>query len=400
MALTDKLTAIANAIRAKTGKTGTLTLDQMPTEIAGITGGGGGSSADVRYVTFRNESTGEEYKKPVAYGDDCVDVVAKGLWKTPTQESTAQYNYTFYGWGAEPGGAADANILKNITEDKTVYAIFTATLRTYTITWLDDDGTTVLKTEQVAYNDIPSYAPKKDGMGIEKWTPTPVAATADASYTATWAAELDFSSMTWSEINDAVQAGKAKLFTLGATKTYTGRYDYECIAQIVGIEQDDLADGSGKAGLTIATAKVSGEATTKWSNSATYSIEWLNSTAQTATIFAKSMEQSSFELKDIAKLVKKTHYAADGTYKSNDVQYFLPSRREITGAGYEEGTQYQYYSAGWVGKLLVDTMWTRSKQSYTTGKVYYVSNTSAIDSSTGGQEVSTNKKYAISYFCI
>ena len=40
MALTDKLTAIANAIRAKTGKTGTLTLDQMPTEIAGITGGG------------------------------------------------------------------------------------------------------------------------------------------------------------------------------------------------------------------------------------------------------------------------------------------------------------------------------------------------------------------------
>ena len=36
MALTDKLSAIANAIRAKTGKTNTPTLDQMPTEIAGI----------------------------------------------------------------------------------------------------------------------------------------------------------------------------------------------------------------------------------------------------------------------------------------------------------------------------------------------------------------------------
>lgn len=40
MALTDKLRAIADSIRAKTGKTDGLTLDQMATEIAGIEGGG------------------------------------------------------------------------------------------------------------------------------------------------------------------------------------------------------------------------------------------------------------------------------------------------------------------------------------------------------------------------
>ena len=40
MALTDKLTAIGNAIREKTGGTDLLTLDQMPTEIANIQGGG------------------------------------------------------------------------------------------------------------------------------------------------------------------------------------------------------------------------------------------------------------------------------------------------------------------------------------------------------------------------
>lgn len=39
MALTDKLKSIANAIREKTGKTGALTLDQMATEISGITTG-------------------------------------------------------------------------------------------------------------------------------------------------------------------------------------------------------------------------------------------------------------------------------------------------------------------------------------------------------------------------
>lgn len=39
MGLTDKLTAIANAIRAKTGKSGTMTPDQMPDEIASIPNG-------------------------------------------------------------------------------------------------------------------------------------------------------------------------------------------------------------------------------------------------------------------------------------------------------------------------------------------------------------------------
>lgn len=43
MALIDKLTAIADAIRGKTGKTEEMTLDQMATEIAGIQAGGGGN---------------------------------------------------------------------------------------------------------------------------------------------------------------------------------------------------------------------------------------------------------------------------------------------------------------------------------------------------------------------
>ena len=40
MALIEKLEAIGNAIRAKTGKTDKLSLEQMPVEIAGIEGGG------------------------------------------------------------------------------------------------------------------------------------------------------------------------------------------------------------------------------------------------------------------------------------------------------------------------------------------------------------------------
>ena len=46
MALTDKLVNIADAIRGKTGKTDAMTLDQMVTEIEGISGGGGAISGD------------------------------------------------------------------------------------------------------------------------------------------------------------------------------------------------------------------------------------------------------------------------------------------------------------------------------------------------------------------
>lgn len=47
MALTNKLTAIADAIRGKTGKTEEMTLDQMPLEIAGIVAGWGGLAYDM-----------------------------------------------------------------------------------------------------------------------------------------------------------------------------------------------------------------------------------------------------------------------------------------------------------------------------------------------------------------
>lgn len=51
MALTDKLVAIADAIRGKTGKADSLTLDQMPIEIEGIqVGGGEPSNIEVQWI--------------------------------------------------------------------------------------------------------------------------------------------------------------------------------------------------------------------------------------------------------------------------------------------------------------------------------------------------------------
>lgn len=191
MALTDKLSAIADAIRAKTGKSDSMTLEQMPTEIASITGGGsGGGSADgLVTVTFMNGDV-ELFSRPVYIGDDCPEPVAQGRFDAPTKESTAQYSYTFYGWGASDGGAADANILKNIRADKTVYAVFAETARLFNITFYDDNGTTVLATKQFGYGTIPNYTPTKAGYMFGGWNPKPVPVTGDASYTVVWTTQL------------------------------------------------------------------------------------------------------------------------------------------------------------------------------------------------------------------
>ena len=185
MALTDKLSAIGEAIRAKTGKSDKLTLDQMPSEIAGITGGGGGANPDandpVYYVTFMN---GDQvlYVRPVVSGDTCPDVLSKGWISEPKKESTAQYSYSCNGWSATDGGSASTTVLQNITEDKTVYAAFKATVRSYTITYYDIDGITVLNTEVLSYGVTPSYSYTKEGYKTIGWIPQLTSVTGDASY--------------------------------------------------------------------------------------------------------------------------------------------------------------------------------------------------------------------------
>ena len=65
MALTDKLSAIGNAIREKTGGTDLLTLDQMPTEISNIQGGGTVEELTITSNGTYNPPTGIDGYAPV-----------------------------------------------------------------------------------------------------------------------------------------------------------------------------------------------------------------------------------------------------------------------------------------------------------------------------------------------
>lgn len=188
---------------------------------------GGGSSADVRYVTFIGADGTVLYKKPVAVGDDCVDVVAKGLISTPTKEMTVAEVYTYSGWSLIEGGAASSSALKSVAEDRTVYAAFTTSARKYTVRFLDGD--TVMKTEQVVYG-TQATPPNttKEGYAFVSWTPSNLTIYGDTDFVGTWKvdggwlAQLEFTedTATSSMPNMVYSPDGTRLFATSSTNLY------------------------------------------------------------------------------------------------------------------------------------------------------------------------------------
>ncbi len=101
----------------------------------------------------------------------------------PTKAADAQYTYAFSGW--DP-------VISTVTGHQTYAAVFTETLRAYTITWSVDGVTT---TTQADHGTMPAYAgtPAKAATpeytyAFAGWTPGLVEATADTTYTAEFTA--------------------------------------------------------------------------------------------------------------------------------------------------------------------------------------------------------------------
>ena len=310
MALTDYVLmpgadylALCNAIRAKTGKTETLKSGDLAAEVESITGGGNGGSVEgVHTVTFMSEDgSAVLYERLVVDGDDCANVVDRGLLATPTKESTAQYNYTYSGWSLTSGGSASASALKSVTSDRTVYAAFNSSTRYYTITYYDGD--TVLKTESLPYGAMPSYTPEKDGASFDGWTPALTTVTGNASYTAVWQEKVTFAGGSWADIAAISESGQAAdYFAVGDKRTITIN-GYSIVIAIAGFNHDDLADGSGKAGMSIVLETVYPQETEWHSRSMFYHTGALN-TALNNIKTAMPSELSAV----IKQVVKKIDY--------------------------------------------------------------------------------------------
>ena len=97
--------------------------------------------------------------------------------------SDAQYTYAFTGW---------TGTASTVTSNMTITANFSRTTNSYTVTWLNYDGTILETDSNVAYGSTPSYGgstptkPSTDEYtySFTGWNPNPTAVTGNATYTA------------------------------------------------------------------------------------------------------------------------------------------------------------------------------------------------------------------------
>ena len=119
------------------------------------------------------------------------DIPAYG--STPEKASTEEFNYTFAGWNDGTNTYGPSDPLPAVTADVTYTAVFSAETRQYTVTFVNDDGTT-LDTQSVAYGTTPVYGGETPVKAEDDeytyefsgWTPELAAVTAEATYTAVY----------------------------------------------------------------------------------------------------------------------------------------------------------------------------------------------------------------------
>lgn len=349
-ALKTHLKGVADAIREMTGEEGSMKPSEFADKIRSISGGSGESTDLVKYVTFvSHDGTVELYKKPTISGDDCVDVVAEGLLATPTRESTNTQNFTYSGWSTVSGGSAESNALKDVTEDRILYAAYTSSVRYYTVNFYDDDGTTLLNTVQVTYGADATYTPdKKNGYRFVGWSADVTNVTSDLNVYAQWEETKALQDLSWEEIAEISESGNAKdYWNIGDTKTFKF-YSSTFTAEIVGFDHDDLADGSGKAGISFISKNVAftafhNIATTTY-NKTTWAGCYARSEMNNALNNTSAMESA---LASVVKTVIKKYYDLnDSTVKTTEDKMWAPSLSEIgCGSLADEGDRYEKYTS-------------------------------------------------------
>ena len=178
-------------------------------------------------ITWLNSDNSPLYQEEVAYGE-----TPAYTGETPTQESTAEYTYTFTGWDKP---------LVAVTGDETYTATFSATRNSYTVTFYFEDGVTVLESQTLEYGETPSTSliPSKNDeehyyYTFIGWYPEITPVTGDASYTPVFTKEPKQYTITFNNYNGrqlwttTVPYGETPVYN-GETPTRqrTQQYSYE-----------------------------------------------------------------------------------------------------------------------------------------------------------------------------
>lgn len=220
----------------------------------------------------------------------------------PTKADDAQYTYTFVGWATEANketGTLEAD-LPPVTDDVTYYAAFSKTPRTYTVTWMPQDGQgNAYETDTgVAYNARPSY----DGTEPTK------AADAEHTYTFVgWATTTNQTSGSTVDALPNVTADVTYYAAFSATKqTYTIRFETEAGGTLTGTtECTGLSYGADFPAAPTTTSNV-GYYFAGWYDANDNKVtDWPNTVTENATYTAKWLSYNSINL-DLTGKIQKT----------------------------------------------------------------------------------------------
>lgn len=124
--------------------------------------------------------------------------------KTPTKAATAEYTYTFKGWSPA---------IVPVTDNATYIAVFDSVRAGFTITWLNADGSLIDKTT-VEYGQMPTHTDATKAATAEftytfkGWSPTIVAVTGDATYTAVFDSIINEYTITFKDEDGTVLSAK------------------------------------------------------------------------------------------------------------------------------------------------------------------------------------------------
>lgn len=164
-------------------------------------------------ITWLNEDGTELYKSETAYG---TMPVYGG--ETPEKGSTAEFNYSFKGWSPE---------MQNVTGTAIYTAEYEESVRKYTVTWLDEDGSELRK-DTVEYGKVPEYGavPVKEATAqytytFAGWDKEPAAVTGDAVYKAVYESEINKYTVLWLN-EDGSELERDENVTYGALASYDG----------------------------------------------------------------------------------------------------------------------------------------------------------------------------------
>lgn len=174
---------------------------------------------------------------------------------TPTRTQDAQYTYTFVGWSRTMDSTtADPTATQGIEVDRNVYAAYSRTVRTYTVSFQNSNGTVIpvngQNTQTVAYggNAVtpanPTHPTDPTNYGFIGWSPSPTNITGNTTCVAQYAdlnADLvkylrgnltTYRSTTATTIGQFAFYGRTTLTSVETSATTIGHYAFNACSNL------------------------------------------------------------------------------------------------------------------------------------------------------------------------